>query len=155
MKRKAGKEPFEMYFMRSLFRAQVLLATMSDTLFIDDKKLTISFSQFLVLRAIESANNNGEEASQITIAKALSITAPAVSRHIDNLLMLGHVVCHINKRNKRQHLLELSRKGEKAVEDASALLIQETEELFAHISVTNRNALTKSLDGIIESCEKL
>jgi len=73
-----------------------------------DEVLNIGFSQSMILMYI----NTHPKTSQRDISSNRNITPAAVSRHIDILIQKEYIQLKENKLNRREHILEISPKGE-------------------------------------------
>lgn len=141
--------------VHAIFRMQILMATRIERLFTERKNLELTFSQFLILSIIDCPQDEAYcvHPSQSTIARELSISAPAVSRHIDNLIVLDYIECVVDPDNKRRHMLALTKNGRRVLGRARKILDAELETLFGHMSVQARATIVQQLSQCIKTLE--
>jgi DNA-binding MarR family transcriptional regulator len=87
-----------------------------------DRKLLddvgLSFSQCMILDVVY----HNPEISQRAVAYERCITPAAVSRHIEALEELGFLTRHDREENKREHILVVTKQGERVVTHAERLI---------------------------------
>lgn len=110
------------------------------------KLFGISFSQFRILAAV--LYHPG--ISQRQIADFEELTEAAVSRHIAGLTTKGYIVLVPNTKNKKQHILELTKSGKILSTRAMAVVEEKGEMLLGSLSLTEQNTISKSFDTLID-----
>ncbi len=104
----------------------------------------MSLPQFRMLLAIDD-----KTVCQREIAEFWGTTQAAVSRQIDYLVEHEFVSREENSENRRQYSLVLTKKGKKLLENMFSIIEQEYAQIYEHISATERNSLTASLQKMI------
>lgn len=146
---KKASVPQEFVFARLIYKLQSLLTTGADRILNEDGRAPLTSSQFMIISCIiRTKQETDSDPNQGDIAKALAISAPAISRHIDNLLLLGYVTCVTNKTNRRQNLISITKKGEKAFARSTEILSGPLKKVLGVISETERKTLLKNLEKI-------
>lgn len=91
-----------------------------------DEFLHIGFSQSMILMYI----HKHPKVSQREISSNRNITPAAVSRHIEMLIQKDFIKQKENELNKREHILEISEKGEEILTDVVDTINNHLENLF-------------------------
>lgn len=112
----------------------------------------ITFSQFLVLSNLSSSETKA--VSQKEIAFCNNITEATVSRHIKTLETLSYIKKLINKKNKKERGIVLTKEGEDAHKQAGRIINKELEIIFKTLSSSNKATLLDSFQTIISSLQK-
>lgn len=112
-------------------------------LFLRDR-FQIGFSQFKILMALMKRTN----VQQKEIADFLGQTEASVSRQIQNLGDLGLLHRRRDPENRRQHITQLTDKGEKLARGAIAELEKHYAPMFAVLSDSDQQKLAVSIDKL-------
>ncbi|MGB7300513.1 MAG: MarR family transcriptional regulator [Burkholderiaceae bacterium] len=80
----------------------------------------ISFSEYRLLRAL--ANGNAGGSPRIDLAKAIGLTASAVTRALKPLEKLGYVTTQKSERDARQSRAVITTAGRELLDDAQGVL---------------------------------
>lgn len=120
-----------------------LLARHSDQVL--QEQLGIGYSQYKIMSIIQNATN----LQQKQIADKLSQTEASISRQVklSESQMLLRV--YINPKNKREHLISLTPKGERLTLEADNILESFHSTVFDKLSVKQKDALDKLLTDIL------
>ena len=110
------------------------------------KKLNISLSQYLIMKAINHCPQN----TQKRISTYLGLTEAAVSRHIENLRERKYVLRTENPENRREHILELTSSGESQFKKAEKIFDNTLEENFENIGQNKRKVLLECINQLLE-----
>lgn len=111
------------------------------------ERLGIGFSQFKILMVLEE--NNG--AHQRLIAETLGQTEASISRQIGLMVADGMVISRKGARNKREHSIFPTNKGELMTERAIKILNDYHAPMFQRLSEKQQQQLLESL-SIIRNC---
>ncbi len=95
-----------------------------------DEALHVGFSQSMILLYVKK----NPRVSQRHISHDRDITPAAVSRHIEALVQKGYILQKDNTENKREHILEVSDRGEELVEEMITLMNDELDRVFNTIN---------------------
>lgn len=90
------------------------------------KNINLTFSQFLILIAVTFK----PKCSQKDIAKFLNVTEAAISRQILLLEKQGYITIYINKENRRENIITITKLGTKKRTQAEKLLGRESLDYF-------------------------
>lgn len=107
----------------------------------------LTFSQFRVLNGLLTLG----EVSQRELATALEVTPAVVTRQAEVLGSRGLVAQRPNPRSKRENLLALTPKGERAVFEAAQTIAERQKAVFASLSLKDETAFERVLDQIVKS----
>ena len=106
----------------------------------------LTFSQFKVLEALTRQG----EASQRELATMVGVTPAVVTRQAEALSARGLLVQRPNPRSRRENLLAMTAKGERAVQDALKSIQDVQHRLFEQLDLKDETALGRSLDQLIK-----
>jgi len=106
----------------------------------------LTFSQFKVLEALTRQG----EASQRELAAMVGVTPAVVTRQAEALSIRGLLVQRPNPRSRRENLLAMTAKGERAVQDALRSIQDVQHRLFEQLDLKDETALGRSLDQLIK-----
>lgn len=95
-----------------------------------DNSFDIGFSQCMILLFVE----NNPRVSQRHISNERDITPAAVSRHVESLVEKGYLRQEENRRNKREHILEVSAEGERVARRMVELMNEELDRMFHEVN---------------------
>lgn len=138
--------PFKSFSSNFCFKLHSLMFAMdkiADVLL--RKELNITYSKFLVLMSVGYCPNK----SQKCIADHLDHTEAAVSRQISILEKEGLVKIKLNNDNKREKLVDITKKGEELLEKSFEILSQATDNLLSTLNKEEVDISDKSLDKLI------
>lgn len=107
----------------------------------------LTFSQFRALEALSAS----EEITQRQLAALMGVTPAVVSKHAEALADRGLLMQTPNPSSKREKLLKLTEKGERAVADASKEVIRSQQNVLRDIDLQSETALTRALDTLVEA----
>ncbi len=107
----------------------------------------LTFSQFRVLNGLLTLG----EASQRELATCLGVTPAVVTRQAEVLGSRGLVTVRANPRTKRENLLALTKKGERAVFDAAKAVGERQKAVLEPLSLQQETALERALDELIKA----
>jgi len=106
----------------------------------------LTFSQFRVLNGLFTLG----EASQRELASNLEVTPAVVTRQAEALGSRGLVVQRPNPRSKRENLLSLTPKGERAVFEAAAAISERQKRFFEPLSLRDETAFERGIDVLLK-----
>ncbi len=135
---------FSQSFMYNLHQIFFLLEKHLESTLLRDKN--ISFSQFMILVGFDCRKE--KSISQKMIAEKLYLTEATVSRHINTLVKLGHLVQTIDKENRRKKTIDITLSGKKAFEKARNSIDKELNVIFASILVSDRASILKNFTNV-------
>ncbi len=110
----------------------------------------LSFAQFMILGAIHFKPG----LSQRDIAIARQTTEAAVSRHITSLAKKGFVVAKRNAKNRKEHILKLTKKGQSLFEKDVRVAKKTFDSVGSHLSKKQTIELSKSFDILLSVLQK-
>ncbi|HSX36725.1 MAG TPA: MarR family transcriptional regulator [Patescibacteria group bacterium] len=119
-----------------------LLARESDQIL--QERLGIGLSQYKILAAVDASSRLQQRA----IAVELGQTEASVSRQVKLLLKKDMITSRANPRNRREHLTELTPKGERVAEAAKQSLATYHSAVMSHISKRQQEILLELLDEL-------
>lgn len=102
-----------------------------------------TFTQFLVLMSIGKCPG----LSQQKIADFLDLTPAAVSRQIDALVAQGHIDRAVDTKNRRSHIVTLTKSGETRLESMKDALLSSFS--------TQTQLTTEEIDSAVVVLEKM
>jgi DNA-binding MarR family transcriptional regulator len=106
----------------------------------------LTFSQFRVLNGLLTLG----EASQRELATSLEVTPAVVTRQAEALSSRGLVVQRPNPRSKRENMLSLTPKGERAAFEAAEAIAEKQKQLFEPLSLRDETAFERAIDIILK-----
>jgi DNA-binding MarR family transcriptional regulator len=106
----------------------------------------LTFSQFRVLNGLLTLG----EVSQRELANSLGVTPAVVTRQAEVLSSRGLIAQRANPRTKRENLLVLTTKGERAVFDAAKAVNDRQKTVLEPLSLQQETALERALDALIK-----
>jgi DNA-binding MarR family transcriptional regulator len=116
-----------------------------------EKELKVSyaltFSQFRVLNGLLVLG----EASQRELASSLDVTPAVITRQADVLAGRGLVLQRINPKSKREKVLALTKKGEKAAGDARQTVKQAEAHWREKIEAQDEAAFDRTIDVLMKA----
>jgi DNA-binding MarR family transcriptional regulator len=107
----------------------------------------LTFSQFRVLDGLFTLG----EVSQRELANNLGVTPAVVTRQAEVLGARGLVGQRSNPRSKRENLLVLTPKGERATFDAAKAVQNRQKLALADLDLQDETALNRALDGLLKT----
>ncbi|HSX01708.1 MAG TPA: MarR family winged helix-turn-helix transcriptional regulator [Candidatus Saccharimonadia bacterium] len=107
----------------------------------------LTFSQFRVLNGLLTLG----EVSQRELANSLGVTPAVVTRQAEVLGSRGLIAQRANPRTKRENLLTLTTKGERAVFDAAKAVGERQTAVLEPLSLQQETALERALDTLIKA----
>lgn len=135
------KQPFSITYIRALARTEAALAAYADKVLATEPGLALTFSQYLILTA-----TLGKGAiSQADVARELSISGAATSRHMNLLHTRGYITRHINADERRAHEIALTKRGAAKRRLAEQLLVKALHNPLHSISASARTSVLKTL----------
>jgi DNA-binding MarR family transcriptional regulator len=116
-----------------------------------DKSLThslgVSFAQFFILAHIHNCDQSLK--NQVSLAKIMDITQPAISRHIKIMMDKDWVITAINPTNRRENILQLTPIGENIYCQSLDHVNQMCQDLFEHISPKDQQDLQTIISKLL------
>ncbi len=109
----------------------------------------LTFSQLSLLMGVRRHGR----LSQLAIAKFHGVTPAAVSRRVQDLVDRKFVHRTINQKNRREHILTLTKAGEQRLDRMMELLDQHLTPYFQTVPLAERKRLSKLLDRLWKSFE--
>lgn len=97
--------------------------------------------------------NNG--CSQQFICNHLAIDKTAMVKVLDYLIKAGYVLREINVEDRREHIIFLTKKGQKHTAEIVKSFNDIDEKIFSKISKEDRTAFTRVLSSLSESLKEL
>lgn len=114
-------------------------------------RFALGFSQFLILSMLSKHGNMSQKAT----ASCVNITPGGMSRHVNTLVEQGYIVRTINKKNRREHIIQITQKGEQIVEQGYLLLDSALNELFRHIPDAQQDQMKQNLSSLLHAMGEL
>jgi DNA-binding MarR family transcriptional regulator len=105
----------------------------------------LTFSQCMILRSLR----DNPSCSQQCLAKCRDLTQAAVSRQTEMLREKGLLLREENAKNRREHVLQLTQKGAKALERGMEIISATFEETFKALSGKETMCLQESVDKLL------
>jgi DNA-binding MarR family transcriptional regulator len=122
------------------------------------KQTSVSYSQFLVLMAIDCECEKGEDGqddncvyTQKQVAEALSETQAALSRQIENLRVKGLLTRKENKRNRREHVIEITDAGQEELKKAYRIMQVVNTNFFNPLTKNEHIGFDKKLGKLVKN----
>lgn len=112
-----------------------------------EAKLHIGFSQCMILMYVHKHPG----VSQRDISHDREITPAAVSRHVETLVEKEYLRQGENQKNKREHILIVSPKGEHLLEKIMTLMDAEIENLFSGVSKEEIHTIDSVFSKLLSS----
>jgi len=110
----------------------------------------LTFQRLKVLRFLQ----HHPDASQIILAHILSVSPPAVTRHIAKLEGEGYVQVNRSKDDARKSVIVLTRKAEKELEDADPFVHDAMKKMVKSLSKDETKILISALDKVsVSACD--
>lgn len=106
------------------------------------ERLGIGYSQFKIMIVLQW----NPAVRQRQIAERLGQTEASVSRQIKLMHEEGLLQSTVRPENRREHITTLTRKGERLADEASSLLNQYHEPIFAVLSEKQQRQFAEALD---------
>ncbi|MCW3075777.1 MAG: regulatory protein MarR [Bacteroidetes bacterium] len=107
---------------------------------------------FAILYYIQ--NNNGECCQQ-NICNSLYIDKTAMVKILDTLAKDGFIERHTNPKDRRQHFISLSKKGEKQTKEISKSFAAIDAQLFSNISEKDKLNFNLTLAKLISNLKEI
>jgi len=106
----------------------------------------VTFSQFRMLMGVEK----GKLTCQSHIAKFFGLTPAAISRQIDLLTEKKLIVSKTNHENRREHILELTKKGKGATKKAIELFDHQFQKAYSVLTPHEQELFAGNLQKLTE-----
>lgn len=106
----------------------------------------LGFSQFLMLSILSKHGNM----TQKEAASCVNITPGGMSRHVNTLVEQGYISRTVNKKNRREHIIKITQKGEKIVTQGYLMLDSSLKKLFQYIPDSEQDVMKKNLGKLLE-----
>jgi len=134
---------FQNSLLSKIFRLSVLLEQEAET----DLKVSfaLTFSQF---RALEALLEEGR-CSQRELADRLGVTPAMVTRQAEALSSKGLLTQNDNPDSKREKLLALTPKGEKAATDAVKIVHTAQQRVLSGVDLQVETQFARALDDVL------
>lgn len=94
------------------------------------EQLGLTFSQFKIMQAIQEA----PRVQQRALALSLGQTEASISRQVKLLLDKQLIVVRVNPNNRRQHLTQLTVRGQRILQAATAAVSRYHAEMFSGLN---------------------
>lgn len=107
-------------------------------------EMGLGFSQFKILAVLKEK----PMVPQVTVAKRLNLTAPAISRHIEAMLAKQLLTTMVNPKNRREHLLNLTPIGEDTLKVSWDLLDTRFKAVIKILNKKEQEQLIRMLDQL-------
>ena len=105
-------------------------------------RLDMGFSQFKILMTLKWRDGM----RQRKIAEALGQTEASISRQIKLMVEMGLLKSRTSPKNRREHIITLTGKGERRAEKAMQVLNAYHAPMFERLSAAQQRNLTDSLN---------
>jgi DNA-binding MarR family transcriptional regulator len=138
------KSAFCMQPALRLLRLGSLLEKHADQVLQQDTGLT--FSQCRILLSLRE----NPSCSQRCLARCLDLTQAAVSRQTEMLREKGLLTREENAENRREHVLKLTAKGKKQLEEGMELVTEKFEAAFSVLSMEDITSIRTGVDKLLE-----
>lgn len=148
MKNKSKLVGFPIEFLYFLHQIYFALGKHMEKKFAECCKLT--FSQFWIVHCVVECKNEKEN-SQSFIAKVMHLSEATVSKHIEKLVKLDVLKKRIDKKNRRQFILEITKKGDKEYQKSVTTLSYELDKIFGKVEKTHESIVTNNFKIILEN----
>ena len=125
-----------LYYVQHL---AVLVGRQSDQIL--QEQLGIGMSQFRILQTLQ-ANPNIQ---QKQAASLLGQTEASISRQVKLMLVKGMVEAKINPRNRREHLIAITMKGERLLDAGTKVVVHFHQPMFDTLRSKEQDTLLKLL----------
>ncbi|MEK7537903.1 MAG: MarR family transcriptional regulator [Patescibacteria group bacterium] len=109
-------------------------------------ELGLAYSQFMIIMALKHRGS----ISQRALADSSGLTPAAISRQVSGLVTKGLVKFQVNARNRRQHALSLTSRGDRAAIQAQLLLGRAFERLFRRLPGRQQTGLNAALRQLLD-----
>ena len=109
----------------------------------------LSFPQFFILMALKKRG----DISQTAIAQYHGLTESAISKQIAMLQKIQFLRKTINTRNRREHILQLTPKGSKVVNEAMKKLGEQFVKIFNVLPKNQQKLFGENLEKITVSAD--
>lgn len=126
-------------------RAATVIATYADKVLSSEPNLNITFAQYRILATL-----HGGAVTQADIAKDLSISGSAMSRHMQILHHKGYITRAINADERRSHIVSITKRGDGKRRLAERVLTKSLYPIFATISHSSRTSVLRTLSKTID-----
>ncbi len=137
---------FPLMYPDILLRAAVFIDAEANTALQIDA-LGITFTQYRILQNIADGAT-----VQAAVAHILAVSHPAMSRHVKNLEADKLITRTINADMRREHHLELTKRGEALRKRAEQVLSKHLRKTLAPISSSARTSAMTTLQKTINAC---
>lgn len=109
----------------------------------------ITFSQFWVLHCIIHCKDSFDT-SQTAVAKKMHITEATLSKHIQKLVELRFLERKIDEKNRRKHILSVSKSGLSQYAKGDAVLRNDLKKIFGDVSKKSGEMIIKNFENILK-----
>jgi DNA-binding MarR family transcriptional regulator len=116
-----------------------VLAKQSDQVLLE--RLGVGFSQVKILMVLQA----NPTAKQKQIAARLGQTEASISRQVKLMIKKSLLRSSVNKNNRREHISNLTLKGERIVQEALAVLNHYHQPIFENITDKQKQLLIEAL----------
>ncbi len=104
----------------------------------------IGFSQYKIMHLLQ----NNEAMKQSSIATILGQTEASISRQVQIMVGYGFAIVTVNKLDKREHLVCITSKGLRLINEADKVISQKTSQIFKDIGHKQKIQLITALQAI-------
>lgn len=108
------------------------------------ERLKIGYTQYRILLALQYTPN----IQQRSLASSLDQTEAAISRQIKLMRKQDLLTVESRKENKREHIVQLTKKGERLANEASLILNNVYAPIFQHFNEKNLAVFIDTLSDI-------
>ena len=137
-------------FQKSLLNKVVRLSNRLELEAENDLKVSfgLTFSQFRLIESLSATN----EITQRELAEYIGVTPAVVTKQAEALVARGLVLQEINPKSKREKILSLTAKGERAALDAAKLIRLTQNRVLQSVDLQTEVALSKAIDEVMKNC---
>lgn len=136
---------FPVTYAHTLLRTATVIATYADKVLSSEPNLNITFAQYRILASLY-----GGAVTQADIAKDLSISGPAMSRHMQILHQKGYITRVVNADEQRAHIVSLTKRGDGKRRLAERVLVKSLQPILATVSTSSRASVLRTLSKTID-----
>ena len=137
---------FPIIYPETLLRAAIFADAEANSA-LRREHIDITFTQYRILRTIGDGTS-----VPVAIAHQLAVSHPAMSRHLKNLEAAKLITRAVNENVRREHHIELTKKGAALRKEAEQVIAKHLRKTFTSISPSARMSALTTLEKTIAAC---
>lgn len=106
----------------------------------------LTFSQFKIIDALSRC----DEVTQRGLADIIGVTPAVVTKQAEILADRGLILQELNPRSRREKLLRLTEKGQKAATDAGKSVVMAQNRVFVSLDLQLETALDRAVSAAVK-----